>query len=97
MLVLFRSVCSDSPFLLSGNEVIPSTRTGASGLAWLSLDRHCSLHYYVLLKGLNRGQRNTITADLEGFAFFGEQPLDYEKERHTLRSFTGRMVGEAFS
>ncbi|XP_031567860.1 chordin-like [Actinia tenebrosa] len=82
----------DSPFLLSGNEVIPSTRTGASGLAWLSLDRHCSLHYNVLLKGLNRGQSNVITADLEGFAFFGEQPLEYKKERLTLRSFTGTMI-----
>ncbi|KAK3754506.1 hypothetical protein QZH41_019347, partial [Actinostola sp. cb2023] len=84
---------SEFPFLLSGNDVVPSTRTGASGLAWFSLDRHCSLHYHILLHGLDRGnQKNIITADLQGFAFAGEQPLDYEKRTNTLRSFYGKVV-----
>lgn len=63
-------------------------------MAWFSLDRHCALHYNILTKGLNdgRGNKKIIAADLEGFAFSGEQPLNYQKRTNNLETFKGDMV-----
>ncbi|XP_032238675.2 chordin isoform X1 [Nematostella vectensis] len=82
----------ETPRLLSGNAVVPSSQTGASGLAWFSLDRQCNLYYHLLLIGVQREGKNSVTADLEGFAIAGEEPLTYEKQKHALSTFDSDMI-----
>lgn len=82
----------DPPLLLSGNEVVPKIQTGAAGQAWFSLDKNCALHYHLMLNGMSRGRKNLVTAELQGFADYGEVPEPYEEHTHILRSFEGEMV-----
>ena len=79
--------------MLAGNEVVPSTQTGAGGQAWFTMDKNCALHYHIMLSGLERGNKNKITADLQGFADYGKVPLSYEKKKRRLTSFYGETVG----
>ncbi|KAK2547933.1 Chordin [Acropora cervicornis] len=82
----------EPPLLLSGNEVVPKIQTGAAGQAWFLLDKHCALHYHLILSGINRGSKNLLTAELQGFADFGEVPQPYDEHVHLLRKFEGEMV-----
>ena len=83
----------DPPTLLSGNEVVPRIQTGAAGQAWFSLDKSCALHYHLILSGMDRGRKNMRTAELLGFADYGEVPQSYDERVHVLRSFEGDTVG----
>lgn len=83
----------DPPTLLSGNEVVPRIQTGAAGQAWFSLDKSCALHYHLILSGMDRGRKNMRTAELLGFADYGEVPQSYDERVHLLRSFEGETVG----
>ncbi|KAJ7393599.1 hypothetical protein OS493_006584 [Desmophyllum pertusum] len=82
----------DPPVLLSGNEVVPSIQTGAAGQAWFSLDKNCAFHYHLMLSGMDRGRKNLMTAELQGFADYGEVPQPYDEHVHFLRSFEGETV-----
>ncbi|XP_068753523.1 chordin-like isoform X1 [Montipora capricornis] len=82
----------DPPVLLSGNEVVPRIQTGAAGQAWFLLDKNCALHYHLMLSGLDRGRRKLVTAELQGFADFGEVPQPYDEHVHLLREFDGEML-----
>lgn len=82
----------DPPILLSGNEVVPRIQTGAAGQAWFSLDKNCMLHYHLMFSGMDRGRRNLMTAELQGFADYGEVPQPYDEHVHFLRSFEGETV-----
>ena len=92
-LVMTFPICAtDPPILLSGNEVVPRIQTGAAGQAWFSLDKNCALHYHLMFSGVDRGRRNLMTAELQGFADYGEVPQPYEEHVHFLRSFEGQTV-----
>lgn len=82
----------DPPILLSGNEVVPRIQTGAAGQAWFSLDKNCALHYHLMFSGMDRGRKNLMTAELQGFADYGEVPQPYDEHVHFLRSFEGETV-----
>ncbi|KAL9971414.1 hypothetical protein ACROYT_G023934 [Oculina patagonica] len=82
----------DPPVLLSGNEVVPRIQTGAAGQAWFSLDKNCALHYHLMFSGMDRGRKNLMTAELQGFADYGEVPQPYDEHVHFLRSFEGETV-----
>lgn len=82
----------EPPLLLSGNEVVPKIQTGAAGQAWFLLDKNCALHYHLILSGINRGSKNLLTAELQGFADFGEVPQPYDEHVQLLREFEGEMV-----
>lgn len=82
----------DPPIMLSGNEVVPRIQTGAAGQAWFSLDKNCALHYHLMFSGMDRGRRNLMTAELQGFADYGEVPQPYNEHVHFLRSFEGETV-----
>ena len=41
---------------------------------------------------MDRGRRNLVTAELQGFAGFGEVPEPYDEHVHLLREFEGQMV-----
>lgn len=82
----------DPPTLLSGNEVVPRIQTGAAGQAWFSLDKSCALHYHLILSGMDRGRKNMRTAELLGFADYGEVPQSYDERVHLLRSFEGETI-----
>ena len=41
---------------------------------------------------MNRGRNNLVTAELQGFAVYGEVPEPYAEHVHTLRTFEGEMV-----
>lgn len=82
----------EPPLLLSGNEVVPKIQTGAAGQAWFLLDKNCALHYHLILSGIDRGSKNLLTAELQGFADFGEVPQPYDEHVHLLREFEGEMV-----
>ena len=71
---------------------MPSTQSAAAGQAWFSMDRSCAFHYYIMLSGLDRGNKNELTADLKGFARFGEAAFSYEEENRRLNSFYGNTV-----
>ena len=45
-----------------------------------------------MLNGMSRGRKNLVTAELQGFADYGEVPEPYEEHTHILRSFEGEMV-----
>ena len=83
---------TDVPTVLSGNEVVPRTETGAAGQAWFSLDKHCDLHYHLVLAGMNRGRKTKISADLGGFADIGENPHPHDRKVYNLKTFSGEMV-----
>jgi len=86
------SLSQDPPILLSGNEVVPMIQTGAAGQAWFSLDKNCALHYHLMFSGMDRGRRNLMTAELQGYADYGEVPQPYDEHTHFLRSFEGETV-----
>ena len=83
---------SDPPMLLSGNEVVPRIQTGAAGQAWFSLDKHCALHYHLMISGIDRGRENLVTAELQGFADYGQVPQPYDEHVQLLKSFEGETV-----
>ncbi|KAM7425845.1 hypothetical protein ABFA07_022776 [Porites harrisoni] len=82
----------DPPMLLSGNEVVPRIQTGAAGQAWFSLDKHCALHYHLMISGIDRGRKNLVTAELQGFADYGQVPQPYDEHVQLLKSFEGETV-----
>ncbi|XP_019637865.1 PREDICTED: chordin-like [Branchiostoma belcheri] len=78
------------PTVLAGVNVFPPQRTGAAGHAWLSIDGDCSLHYEILVAGLNRDVDTSVSAHLHGFAEIGEMTTDWQNEhKMVLKSFYG--------
>ena len=49
-----------------------------------------------MLRGLDRGRTKLVTAELQGFADFGEVPQPYDEHVHLLREFEGEMVCKDF-
>ena len=45
-----------------------------------------------MFSGMDRGRRNLMTAELQGFADYGEVPQPYDEHVHFLRSFEGETV-----
>ncbi|KAL3992334.1 growth arrest and DNA-damage-inducible protein [Sarotherodon galilaeus] len=75
------------PTPLAGHFVSPPVRTGASGHAWVSVDRHCHLHYEILVAGLSQTDDLTVNARLHGLAEIGE--LDDSTHMRLLTGFYG--------
>lgn len=46
-----------------------------------------------MLSGMDRGRKNLVTAELQGFADYGEVPEPYDEHVHLLREFEGETVG----
>lgn len=78
------------PTPLAGHFVSPPVRTGASGHAWVSVDRHCHLHYEILVAGLSQTDDLTVNARLHGLAEIGE--LDDSTHMRLLTGFYGSKV-----
>lgn len=92
LLYIYITLSADIPAVLSGNEVVPRIQTGAAGQAWFSLDKHCDLHYHLVLAGINRGRTTKVKASLTGYADYGEIPQPYDENVYSLRTFFGEMV-----
>uniref|UniRef100_A0A3Q0RUK2 Chordin n=1 Tax=Amphilophus citrinellus TaxID=61819 RepID=A0A3Q0RUK2_AMPCI len=75
------------PTPLAGHFVSPPVRTGASGHAWVSVDKHCHLHYEILVAGLSQTDDLTVNARLHGLAEIGE--LDDNTHMRLLTGFYG--------
>lgn len=46
-----------------------------------------------MLSGMDRGRKNLVTAELQGFADYGEVPEPFDEHVHLLREFEGETVG----
>uniref|UniRef100_A0AAX7SN02 Chordin n=1 Tax=Astatotilapia calliptera TaxID=8154 RepID=A0AAX7SN02_ASTCA len=75
------------PTPLAGHFVSPPVRTGASGHAWVSVDKYCHLHYEILVAGLSQTDDLTVNARLHGLAEIGE--LDDSTHMRLLTGFYG--------
>ncbi|XP_017347036.1 chordin isoform X1 [Ictalurus punctatus] len=75
------------PFALAGQFVSPPVRTGAAGHAWVTVDKHCHLHYEIVVNGLGKGDEATVNAHLHGLAEIGE--MDESAHAGPKRLLTG--------
>lgn len=72
---------SEVPFLLSGGNIT------AGGIAWLSIDKDCVLHYQVYLSGLDSKERHILE-------LLQMKPGKYS---HTLQRVLKKFEGEQVS
>ncbi|XP_034080281.1 chordin, partial [Gymnodraco acuticeps] len=77
------------PTPLAGHFVSPPVRTGASGHAWVSVDRQCHLHYEIVVTGLSRTDDLTLNAHLHGLAEIGELDESSATHKRLLTGFYG--------
>lgn len=82
------------PTPLAGHFVAPPVRTGASGHAWVSVDKHCHLHYEIVVAGLGKTEDLTVNAHLHGLAEIGELDDSSTTHKRLLTGFYGSQVGE---
>lgn len=80
------------PTPLAGNFVSPPVRTGASGHAWVSVDRQCHLHYEIVVAGLSKADDLTVNAHLHGLAEIGEIDDTSTTHKRLLTGFYGSQV-----
>lgn len=80
------------PIPLAGHFVSPPVRTGASGHAWVSVDKQCHLHYEIIVAGLSKTDDLTVNAHLHGLAEIGELEDSNTKHKRLLTGFYGSQV-----
>uniref|UniRef100_A0A7N6BIH4 Chordin n=1 Tax=Anabas testudineus TaxID=64144 RepID=A0A7N6BIH4_ANATE len=76
----------------SGSFVSPPVRTGASGHAWVSVDKHCHLHYEIVVAGLSKTDDLTVNAHLHGLAEIGELDDSSTTHKRLLTGFYGSQA-----
>lgn len=67
-------------------------RTGASGHAWVSVDKNCHLHYEIVVAGLSKSDDLTVNAHLHGLAEIGELDDSSATHKRLLTGFYGSQV-----
>uniref|UniRef100_A0A665V0E3 Chordin n=1 Tax=Echeneis naucrates TaxID=173247 RepID=A0A665V0E3_ECHNA len=80
------------PTPLAGHFVSPPVRTGASGHAWVSVDKQCHLHYEIVVAGLSRTDDLTVNAHLHGLAEIGEIDDSTATHKRLLTGFYGSQA-----
>uniref|UniRef100_A0A7N6AIZ6 Chordin n=1 Tax=Anabas testudineus TaxID=64144 RepID=A0A7N6AIZ6_ANATE len=80
------------PVPLAGSFVSPPVRTGASGHAWVSVDKHCHLHYEIVVAGLSKTDDLTVNAHLHGLAEIGELDDSSTTHKRLLTGFYGSQA-----
>uniref|UniRef100_A0A4W6BUH9 Chordin n=1 Tax=Lates calcarifer TaxID=8187 RepID=A0A4W6BUH9_LATCA len=80
------------PTLLAGHFVSPPVRTGASGHAWVSVDKQCHLHYEIVVAGLSKADDLTVNAHLHGLAEIGEIDDSTTTHKRLLTGFYGSQA-----
>ncbi|CAG06381.1 unnamed protein product, partial [Tetraodon nigroviridis] len=83
---------SELPVPLAGHFVSPPVRTGASGHAWVSVDRQCHLHYEIIVAGLGKSDDITVNAHLHGLAEIGEMDDSSTTHKRLLTGFYGSQA-----
>lgn len=86
------SLVSELPTPLAGQFVSPPLRTGASGHAWVSVDKQCHLHYEIIVAGLSKADDLTVNAHLHGLAEIGEMDDSSTTHKRLLTGFYGSQV-----
>ncbi|XP_008283008.1 chordin isoform X2 [Stegastes partitus] len=80
------------PTPLAGHFVSPPVRTGASGHAWVSVDKQCHLHYEIVVAGLSKSDDLTVNAHLHGLAEIGELDDSSTPHKRLLTGFYGSQA-----
>uniref|UniRef100_A0A8D3E0Q6 Chordin n=1 Tax=Scophthalmus maximus TaxID=52904 RepID=A0A8D3E0Q6_SCOMX len=80
------------PTPLAGHFVSPPVRSGASGHAWVSVDKQCHLHYEIVVAGLSRADDLTVSAHLHGLAEIGEIDDSSTPHKRLLTGFYGSQA-----
>lgn len=80
------------PVALAGQFVTPPVRTGASGHAWVSVDKQCHLNYEIIVAGLSKSDDITVNAHLHGLAEIGELDDSSATHKRLLTGFYGSQV-----
>ncbi|XP_032401705.1 chordin [Xiphophorus hellerii] len=80
------------PTPLAGHFVSPPVRTGASGHAWVSVDKQCHLHYEIIVAGLSKTDDVTMNAHLHGLAEIGELDDSSTNHKRLLTGFYGSQA-----
>ncbi|XP_061923916.1 chordin-like isoform X3 [Entelurus aequoreus] len=80
------------PTPLAGHFVSPPIRTGASGHAWVSVDKFCHLHYEIVVAGLSRADDLTVNAHLHGLAEIGDMDDSSISHKRLLTGFYGSQA-----
>lgn len=80
------------PTPLAGHFLSPPVRTGASGHAWVSVDKQCHLHYEIVVAGLSKKEDVTVNAHLHGLAEIGELDNSSTTHKRLLTGFYGSQV-----
>lgn len=80
------------PVALAGQFVSPPVRTGASGHAWVSVDKQCHLNYEIIVAGLSKSDDITVNAHLHGLAEIGELDDSSAAHKRLLTGFYGSQV-----
>ncbi|MEQ2190910.1 hypothetical protein XENOCAPTIV_014447, partial [Xenoophorus captivus] len=80
------------PTPLAGHFVSPPVRTGASGHAWVSVDKQCHLHYEIIVAGLSKTDDVAVNAHLHGLAEIGELDDSNTNHKRLLTGFYGSQV-----
>uniref|UniRef100_A0A3Q3FU86 Chordin n=1 Tax=Labrus bergylta TaxID=56723 RepID=A0A3Q3FU86_9LABR len=80
------------PTLLAGYFVSPAVRSGASGHAWVSVDKQCHLHYEIVVSGLSKADDLTVNAHLHGLAEIGEIDDSSTSHKRLLTGFYGSQA-----
>ncbi|XP_037534367.1 chordin [Nematolebias whitei] len=83
---------NELPTLLAGHFVSPPVRTGASGHAWVSIDKQCHLHYEIIVAGLSKAADATVNAHLHGLAEIGELDNSSTTHKRLLTGFYGSQA-----
>lgn len=87
---------SELPTPLAGYFVSPPVRTGASGHAWVSVDKQCHLHYEIIVAGLSKTDDSTVNAHLHGLAEIRDLEDSGSSHKRLLTGFFGSQVGSLF-
>ncbi|XP_013881147.1 chordin isoform X2 [Austrofundulus limnaeus] len=80
------------PTPLAGHFLSPPVRTGASGHAWVSVDKQCHLHYEIVVAGLSKKEDVTVNAHLHGLAEIGELDNSSTTHKRLLTGFYGSQA-----
>lgn len=80
------------PVALAGQFVTPPVRTGASGHAWVSVDKQCHLNYEIIVAGLSKSDDITVNAHLHGLAEIGELDDSSAAHKRLLTGFYGSQA-----
>ncbi|XP_034722598.1 chordin [Etheostoma cragini] len=80
------------PTPLAGHFVSPPVKTGASGHAWVSVDKQCHLHYEIVVTGLSKADDLTVNAHLHGLAEIGEIDDSSTTHKRLLTGFYGSQA-----